>query len=146
MQNSHCCGRNSEFPSDISLRSSPFQSLSLKGGFAITKSAFSSLCASFRKLPSLFHWTFASIHESQDSSCTGARWSGWIPVHIQQYLLFFLHELHEFLTLHEHAARNRSTGHRYVLCRSKHSTRVFHYLILVYRIARLSCLLRLQLS
>src|SRR3989449_10521795 len=40
-----------------SCRSSPPQSLSLKGGFARIKSAFRSLCSSFRKLPCPFHLT-----------------------------------------------------------------------------------------
>src|SRR5690606_31790055 len=49
------------FPNTSHLASSlsilPLQSASLKGGFARTKSAFKSLCRSFKKLPSLFHFT-----------------------------------------------------------------------------------------
>src|SRR5690625_90011 len=36
---------------------SPPQSLTLKGGLAIIKSAFKSLCASFKNEPSAFHFT-----------------------------------------------------------------------------------------
>src|SRR3989441_12290687 len=55
-------GGTPNFHLTSSCRSSPPQSLSLKGGFAMMKSALRSLCSSFRKLPWPFHLTkFDSI-------------------------------------------------------------------------------------
>src|SRR5207249_10028067 len=50
-------GGTPNFHLTSSCSSWPYQSLSLKGGFAKRKSALKSLCSSFRKLPCKFHLT-----------------------------------------------------------------------------------------
>src|SRR2546427_7122775 len=50
-------GGTPNFHLTSSCRSSPPQSLSLNGGFAMMKSDLRSLCSSFRKLPWPFHLT-----------------------------------------------------------------------------------------